>query len=157
MYANENYQQNRDQLRSRLISCCLPLLALFILMLVSFFLRWPEALTTLLSILTFSAAILLYGMYISPVIAYGKHIHHALNGHTRKLQGVFVSMEEEAVTRDGVSYYPFIINVGDKGEEEDDRLFYMDANMPRPAWKEGEKLEITSYDNRVTAWVITER
>jgi len=29
--------------------------------------------------------------------------------------------------------------------------------MPRPAWKEGEKLEITSYDNRVTAWVITER
>ena len=154
MYTNESYQQNRAQLRARLYACGLPLLALFVLMLVSFFVRWPEAVTTLLCIIMFSAGILLYGMLISPVIAYGKHIYHALNGRTRKLQGVFVSMEEEAVGRDGVNFYPFIVNVGDKGDEEDDRLFYMDANLPRPDWKVGEKLEVTSYDNRVTAWEI---
>lgn len=152
MYTNESYQQNRAQLRTRLWVCGLPVLALITLMLVSFFLRWPEALTVALSILGFGSGVLLYGMFISPVIAYGKHVHHALNGRTRSLQGVFVSMEEAPVGRDGVQFYPFVINVGDKGEEEDDRLFYMDANMPRPDWRVGEMLEITSYDNRVTAW-----
>ena len=152
MYTNESYQQNRDQLRTRLLACGLPVLALIILMIVSFCLRWPEALTVAFSIIAFGGAILLYGMLISPVIAYGKHVHHALNGRTRSLQGVFVNMEEAPVGRDGVQFYPFVINVGDKGEEEDDRLFYMDANLPRPQWQVGEKLEITSYDNRVTAW-----
>ena len=152
MYTNESYQQNRAQLRNRFIACGLPVLALFSLMLVSFVVRWAEALTVILSILTFGAGILLYGMFISPVIAYGKHLHHALNGRTRKLQGKFVMMEEEAVGRDGVMFYPFTVNVGDKGLEEDDRLFYMDANLPHPEWKEGDKLEITSFDNRVVAW-----
>ena len=154
MYTNESYQQNRDQLRSRTIACGLPLLALFILMLVSFFLRWPEAVTVILCVLACSGAILLNGMLLSPIRAYGKHIAHALNGRTRQLQGVFVSMEDEAVGRDGVMFYPFVINVGDKGEEEDDRLYYMDANLPRPEWKQGDMLEITSYDNRVTSWKI---
>ena len=152
MYTNESYQQNRAQLKTRSLACGLPLLVLFAMMLVSFFLRWPEALTVALSIVVFGCAILFYGMLISPVRAYGKHIRHALNGRTRKLQGAFVSMEEEAVGRDGVMFYPFVVNVGDMEDEADDRLYYMDANLPRPEWQKGDKLEITSYDNRVTAW-----
>ena len=154
MYTNESYQQNRAQLRNRFFACGLPVLALFILMLVSFFMRWAEALTVILSILTFGLGVLLYGMFITPVVAYGKHLYHALNGRTRKLQGKFVMMEEEAVGRDGVMFYPFTVNVGDKGLEEDDRLFYMDANLPHPEWNVGDKLEITSFDNRVVAWEI---
>ena len=42
--------------------------------------------------------------------------------------------------------------VGDMENPEDDRLFYYDANLPRPGWQKGEGLTLTSYDNRVVAW-----
>ena len=51
-----------------------------------------------------------------------------------------------------MDFYPVTLNVGDQGREEDDRLFYMDANLPRPDWQAGETLTLTFYDNRVTAW-----
>lgn len=152
MYTTQSYQENRAQLRSRLMKIGLPVLVLFVLMFVSFALRWPEAVTVILSIIAFGLAIFCYSMFISPVRAYGKHIDHALNGRTRQLTGTFLHMEEETVTRDGVSFYPFTISVGDKNEEVNHRLFYMDANLPRPDWKEDDELTITSYDNRVTAW-----
>ena len=58
-------------------------------------------------------------MLISPLLAYGKHVDHALNGRTRDTEGLFVSMEEECVGRDGVEFYPMTINVGDKNAEKD--------------------------------------
>lgn len=152
MYSQKSYQENRQQLKSRLLFVCLPVLALFVLMLVSFFLRWPEAVTVVLSVVTFGLSIFCYSMFISPIRAYGKHIDHALNGRTRQITGSFLVMEEETVWRDGVRFYAFMISVGDKKEEENHRLFYMDANFPRPEWKEDDLLLITSYDNRVTAW-----
>lgn len=152
MYTKESYQQNRAQLKSRALACGIPSFLLFVLMFVSFIIRWPEALTVLLSVLAFGSAIFAYSLFISPVRAYGKHIDHALNGRTRQITGSFLEMEENAVWREGVQFYPFTISVGDKKEEESHRLFYMDANFPRPEWKEDDMLHITSYDNRVTAW-----
>ena len=121
-------------------------------MLVSFFVRWPEAVTVILTIAAFGSAVFIYGMLISPLLAYKKHIDHALNGRTRQNTGTFLHMEEESVWRDGVQFYPFMISVGDKKEEGNHRLFYMDANFPRPQWKEDDLITLTSYDNRVTAW-----
>ncbi len=152
MYTQKSYQENRQQLKTRLLAIGLPVTALFVLMLVSFFVRWPEALTVALTILSFGAAIFCFSMFISPLRAYGKHIDHALNGRTREITGSFLEMEETTVWREGVQFYPFTISVGDKKEEENHRLFYMDANFPRPDWKEDDMLHITSYDNRVTAW-----
>ena len=156
MYQPSDYQENRDQLRSRLITAGAPAAALLALLLISFFLRWPEKLTVALSVLLCSEIIFCYSMLISPVIAYGRHLDHALNGRVRDAEGVFVGMEDQAVLREGLYFYPMTINVGDKGLEKDNRLFYYDANMPRPDWQEGERLVITSYDNRVTAWKRTE-
>lgn len=152
MYTQKSYQENRQQMKTRLLIIGLPVTALFVLMLVSFFMRWPEALTVALSILSFGIAIFCFSMFISPLRAYGKHIDHALHGRTREITGSFLEMEESPVWRDGVQFYPFTISVGDKKEEENHRLFYMDANFPRPDWKEDDMLHITSYDNRVTAW-----
>ena len=152
MYQATDYQENRSQLRARLIGVIVPAVALLVLFFAAFILRWHEAVAS--ASLCLMCAVLIFGvsMLIAPVSAYGKHIEHALNGRTRKLQGTFQSMEDKAVGRDGVMFYPFVVNVGNPEEPEDDRLFYMDANLPRPDWKTGEMLEITSYDNRVTAW-----
>ena len=152
MYTNEIFQDIRKQLRTRLWAIGLPVFVLAVLMLVSFFVRWPQAVTVLFTIAAFSIAVFAYSMFLSPLFAYKKHISHALNGRTRQNTGAFLHMEEEPVWRDGVQFYPFMISVGDKKEEENHRLFYMDANFPRPEWKEDDMLHITSYDNRVTAW-----
>lgn len=152
MYTEKDYQENREQLKTRLIASIVPASIGLILSLVSFLLRWPEAVTMILSIISIGGFLFVYTMFISPVIAYGKHVDHALRGRTRSIEGTFVSMESEAVGRDGVNFYPMTLNVGNLDDEEDDRLFYYDANLPRPDWKAGDKLEITSYDNRVTKW-----
>ena len=152
MYTKESYQKSQQQMKNRLIGCGIPVFVLLALTIVSFSVRLPEAVTVILTIATFSSGVFFYSMFISPVRAYLKHVDHALNGRTRQITGSFLEMEEGAVWRDGVLFYPFTISVGDKKEEENHRLFYMDANFPRVEWKEDDMLLITSYDNRVTAW-----
>ncbi len=152
MYQEKDYLENRAQLRVRLTAVLVPVICLFVLMLVSFFLRWPQAITMARCSVTVGGFICAYCLFIAPVIAYGRHIDHALHGRTRQTEGVFLSMEEESVARDGVDFFAMTANVGQVGNAEDDRLFYFDANLPRPDFREGERLRLTSYDNRVTNW-----
>ena len=152
MYQQNDYDENRQQLRARSLTVGLPMAALLALAVVSFLLRWPQGVTMALCFLVCAVGIFGYTMLISPVRAYGRHIAHALTGRTRQTSGVFVSMDEASVTRENVDFYPVTLNVGDQGREEDDRLFYLDANLPRPDWQAGETLTLTFYDNRVTAW-----
>ena len=152
MYQQKDYDENRQQLRARSLALGIPMAALFVLAVVAFVLRWPQIITMVLCFCVCAIGIFGYTMLISPVRAYGEHIDHALHGRTRQVTGVFVSMEEKPVSRDHLEFFPFTINVGEHGRTEDDRLFYMDANLPRPDWQEGDMLTITSYDNRVTDW-----
>ena len=119
---------------------------------VSFVLRirW---LTIVLSVLQGAFCIFSYGMLLSPVIAYRRHLDEVLHGKVRSTTGVFKEMENQPVMRDGVRYYPMMISVGDMENPEDDRLFYYDANLPRPDWKMGETLTVTAHDKSLGAWV----
>ena len=119
---------------------------------VSFVLRirW---LTIVLSVLLGAFCIFSYGMLLSPVIAYRRHLDEVLHGKVRSTTGVFKEMENQPVMRDGVRYYPMMISVGDMENPEDDRLFYYDANLPRPDWKMGETLTVTAHDKSLGAWV----
>ena len=64
----------------------------------------------------------------------------------------FEEMEEKPVWREGVSYYPMTLNVGNMEEPGDDRLFYFDANLTRPDWQPGERIAVTAHDKAVGAW-----
>ena len=44
------------------------------------------------------------------------------------------------------------LNGGDMESQEDDRLFYYDANLPRPDWKRGEQITVTAHDKALGAW-----
>lgn len=152
MYQPSDYQENRQQLRARLLALGLPAFALLACTIVSFALRWPQYITVGLSILLCGLCVFGYSMILWPVIAYGRHLNHALAGRTRTLHGAFIGMEQDVISREGIALYPMILNVGDKDKDEDDRLFYYDANLPKPPWAEGDHLAITSYDKIVTAW-----
>ena len=152
MYRQKDYDDICAQRRGRLLALCLPFAVLAGLTLVSFFVRWPQAVTMALTIAAGVLFILGWSLFISPLNAYRKHIAHALNGRTSTTRGVFVAMEKDSVEREGLVFWPLTINVGAGIRDDGDRLFYYDAYLQRPDFQPGETLELTAYDNRVTAW-----
>ncbi len=153
LYTPENLADNRAQLRRRLIWLGIPAVILLIGVVVSFIVR-IKLLTMGLTVLLGAFCIFAYGMLLSPVICYGRHLDEALYGRKRESTGKFKEMEEQPVWRDGVLYYPMMINVGDKDAPEDDRLFYFDAYIQRPAWQPGDVLTVSAHDKAVAAWSI---
>ncbi len=151
MYTEQDYQDIRAQLKQRLLALGIPAFLLLAAIIVSFVyrVRW---LTTALSLILGAGCIFSYGLLLAPVIAYKRHLDEVLHGRVRSTTGAFKEMESQTVMRDGVKYYPMMISVGDMEDPEDDRLFYYDANLPRPEWKSGEMLTVTAHDKSLGAW-----
>lgn len=83
--------------------------------------------------LVFGALIIfLWGMKMTPLLSYRKYLKEISSGLTRDVEGVIVTIEEDTSFRDGISFYPVIINIGDLSDEEDERLLYWDAQLARP-------------------------
>ncbi len=151
MYTEQDYKDICDQLKRRWLALGVPALAVLAAVIVSFAfrIRW---LTTTLSLILGAFCIFSYGMLLSPVIAYRRHLDEVLHGRVRSMTGAFKEMEAQPVMRDGVKYYPLMLSAGDMENPEDDRLFYYDANLPRPDWKTGEMLKVTAHDKALGAW-----
>ncbi|MDO5328099.1 MAG: hypothetical protein Q4G00_15500 [Clostridia bacterium] len=152
MYTEQDYTEIRGQIRRRSLALGIPAVVLLAGVIVSFVFR-IKWLTMGLSVLLGAFCIFGYGMLLYPVTAYGRHLDEVLHGRVRSTTGAFKEMEEQAVLREGVRYYPMMISVGDMENPEDDRLFYYDANLPRPDWKVGEMLTVTAHDKALGAWV----
>lgn len=151
MYTEQDYADIRAQVKKRAILLSLPCLAMLAGVIAAFIYR-QKLLTMGLTILLGAFMIFSYGLLLYPVIAYGRHLDEVLHGRVRQLTGAFKEMEEGAVVRDGVQYYPMTLNVGDMESQEDDRLFYYDANLPRPDWKRGEQITVTAHDKALGTW-----
>ena len=151
MYTEQDYTDIRAQLKKRWLALGIPAAVLLAAVIASFVfrIRW---LTMTLSVILGAFCIFSYGMLLSPVIAYSRHLDEVLHGRVRSATGAFKEMEAQPVMRDGVKYYPMMISVGDMENPEDDRLFYYDANLPRPDWKAGEMLTLTAHDKSLGAW-----
>ena len=152
VYRQEDYADISAQLKKRWIAVATPAALLLVCVGISFGLRWPQTVTALLTIAAIFLFIFCFAMFISPVIAYRRHIDHALHGKTHDTEGVFVEMEPDAVVREGLRLYPMTINVGAGIRDDGDRLFYFDANLPLPAWQIGESITVTAHDKAIGAW-----
>ncbi len=89
----------------------------------------------------------LWSFKVSPWISYNRYLREMKNGRKRDTECDFVSFETETRMRDGVEVHELIVKVGE--EEEDERLFYWDADKKNPEFHEGDRLLITSYGNYV--------
>lgn len=154
MYTEQDYQDIRGQIARRSAALGVPALLMLAGVIVSFVFR-VKWLTIALTILLGGFAIFTYGLLLYPVIAYGRHLDEVLHGRVRTLTGAFKEMDEGTVVREGVTYHPMLLSVGDMDSPEGDRLFYFDANLPRPDWQRGEKLTIVSHDKAVGRWERT--
>ncbi len=151
MYTSDDYQDIRQQKNKRLILFIVPAVLLLAGVVVSFIFR-IKYLTMALTVVLGAYCIFCYELLVAPVAAYEKHIADALHGRTRSLTGAFKEIDSASVVRDGVRYYPLLLNVGDMDSPEDDRLFYYDCNLPLPDWKKGDLLTVTAHDKAMTAW-----
>ena len=151
MYTEQDYSDICAQIKQRRLLLSIPAALLLAGVIVSFVfrVRW---LTMALSLALGAGLIFGYGMLVSPLTAYRRHLNDVLHGRTRTTTGAFKEMEEGTVDRDGVKYYPMMLNVGNMDDPEDDRLFYYDANLPRPDWKPGDMLTVTAHDKSLGAW-----
>ncbi len=151
LYTEQDYSDIRGQIKRRELALGIPAVLMLAGIIVSFVfrVRW---LTISLSLILGIWCIFGYGMLLYPVIAYGRHLDEVLHGRVRSATGAFKEMESQAVMRDGVKYYPMMISVGDMENPEDDRLFYYDANLPRPDWEVGDMITVTAHDKALGAW-----
>lgn len=151
MYDKNDLSKARRSARNALLLMLLPAIPLLGGVVWSFIVR-VKWLTMLLSMLTGCWIVFIYHMVLVPRRAYLEHIESAMGRSQKEFEGRYTRMEETPVERNNVMYYAFYLNVGEKQDPEDDRLFYYDALKPLPGWKAGDRLHISSYDKFVSSY-----
>lgn len=158
MYTEQDLLDNRSQMKRRLLLLAIPVLLCIIGIVITFIVRTKdfsmEWLTILLTIVGGVIVLFCYSMFIGPVRAYGKHIQNMLSGRKREAEGYLISFDRDTVWRDGVEYHPLMVNIGERNDEEDNRLFYYDANRPLPAFDLGDRVHVVAHDKAVSAFRV---
>lgn len=158
MYTEADRVEAKRQLSRRRLLVYLPCgvalavtIALFVI-LQQRRLDWSWALAAGLTILFGSLLIFFCGVYVRPMALYSKHIGYMLDGRKRETTGIFKSFDD-AEDRDGLECHAMLLNVGDRDDPEDDRLFYYDAFKPKPDVALGERVTVFSNDKMVAGLI----
>lgn len=154
MYTQQDLNAINQQLKKRLLLLMIPIVLLLAPFLSGIILHLNRQ--TQFQWLTYVSGVLLGivllfcdGLFISPLRAYRRHLKNMLFGRTREMTCYFKSIDETVCIRDNVAYYPMIASENDLGDEEDDRLFYLDTLIPLPELSVGDKINITSHDKSI--------
>lgn len=83
-----------------------------------------------------------------PYVRYARFLRDVDEGLSHAMDAEYVSTSTEPRMNNGVLFYDFFVRVGP--EDEDERLFYFDADKPLPSIQPGQALHITSFGNYVT-------
>lgn len=128
------------------------LLALAIAAFVFYRLRHNESgwiVSAIFTILGGGYTIFFYGVYLGPMRKYKKHVDYMLDGRKRVTEGILKEISQTVQDREGVDCYSVVINVGEKGDPEDDRQFYLDAYKSMADYQAGERVRIESNDRMI--------
>ena len=108
-------------------------------------------LTSFLVLLGGGYLLLAYGVYLRPALIYRTNLRYLLAGRKRSTTGYLKEISEDVFDRDGMEVYSMLINVGEKNDPEDDRLFYYDIYKPSPEMPVGTRVTVTSNDRLVAS------
>ena len=157
MYTREDMKDIKQMLRKRWAVAAIPavlVLAAAIAVFVYGQLNRSANLWKLTSVLTILGGgyfLFFYGVSVRPALIYRKHLTYMMDGRKRVTTGVFKSFSEDICDRDGLECHAMMVNIGEKDDPEDDRLFYYDAYKPRPAFELGERITVMSNDKMVSS------
>ena len=157
MYTRQDQQQAARQAKQRTLIAFIPAAVVFALAVILFIVgrmnrseqMWKV--TAALTVLAGAYATFFYGVYAKPMRDYRNHINYMLDGRLRETTGYLIDFSENPSERNGIECRAIMLNVGEKDDREDDRLFYYDAKkLPLP-FEMGTKVTVTSNDMLVSA------
>ena len=157
MYSEKDLQAINQQVRRRWLLTLGPsgaLLAVAIIIFVYGQLNRSPSLWRLTSFLTLVGGgylLFFFGVSVRPALIYRRNLRYLLNGRKRVTTGYLTEFSEDVTDRDGMECYAMMINVGQRRDPEDDRLFYFDAYKPRPDIPLGTLVTVTSNDKLVAS------
>lgn len=157
MYTEQDWKDINAMLRKRWLITAVPaviLLAAAIWVFVYGRMQRSDSIWKITSLLTIVGGgyfLFFYGVYVRPAAIYRKHLTYMMQGRMRVTTGVFKSFSEDVYDREGLECHAMLVNIGEKNDPEDDRLFYYDAYKPAPAFELGEKITVKSNDKMVSS------
>ena len=151
MYNEAYFAKIKKQTRIR-VYLGLALIAVFLAGVIVFTVLRMQVPQLVVAGVGFIVVYFLWYFKISPWTRYNRFMKELRSGRTRT--GVFNYEEISSETRmyDGVEVWDVQMNEGDA--EEDKRLFVFDADMPKPVFKAGDKVEIISFGRFVTEYKV---
>lgn len=105
--------------------------------------------TALITIVGGAYFLFFYEVYLRPVSQYRKHVEIMLNGRKRETLGILKERNDEVSDHDGMDCSSLTVNVGQRNDPEDDRLFYLDAQKTMPPIEVGTRVCVLSNDRMV--------
>ena len=157
MFSEKDWQEINKLLKKRWLVTLIPaglILAAAITIFVYGQLNRSEhlwKLTSFLVLLGGGYLLLAYGVYLRPALIYRTNLRYLLAGRKRTTTGYLKEISEDVFDRDGMEVYSMLINVGEKNDPEDDRLFYYDIYKPAPEMPVGTRVTVTSNDRLVAS------
>ena len=157
MYTQEDWNDINAMLKKRWLMAAAPAAVVFAAAVAVFVigrLHRSDSMWMLTSFLTMIAGgyfLFFYGVSVRPASIYRRHLSFMLNGRKRVTTGVFKSFSEDVSDREGLECHAMLVNIGDKNDPEDDRLFYYDAYKPAPVFELGERITVESNDKMVSS------
>ena len=107
--------------------------------------------SALFTILGGAYCIFFYGVYLGPLRKYKKHLDYMFDGRKRVTDGILKEISETLLDRDGIDCYSVMINIGEKDDPEDERLFYLDAYKSMSDFHIGDRVKIESNDRMIAS------
>jgi len=157
MYSDKDWEEINADLKKRWLNALVPsgiVLCAAIAIFVYGQLSRNEylwMLTSALTILGGGYLLFFYGNSVRPALIYRRNLRYLLNGRKRVTTGIFKEFSEDVTDRDGMEVYAMLLNVGEKNDPEDDRLFYYDAYKPLPTMPIGTRVTVHSNDKLVSS------
>lgn len=156
MYTDEELKEVSSRLKKRWLVAGIPC-GLILAAAVALFVIGQQSrsesmwiVTAALTVLGGGLFLFLYGVYVRPMSLYRRHIDTMLNGRKRETTGLYKSFSDDVKDREGLDCHAMFINVGDKDDEADDRLFYYDTHKEKPAIPFGTRVTVISNDKMVS-------
>ncbi|MBQ1255810.1 MAG: hypothetical protein IIX93_00850 [Clostridia bacterium] len=146
MYTEKDFLHANKQKKIRVTLFAFMAAAFLALMFVFNTMR-IQPLSIFTAVAGFMVSYFIWSFKVSPWVKYDKHLKEVRTGQKRETACEIMYFTDETRLVDGVEVHELVARVGK--EEEDERLYYWDADKKRPDLKEGDKVSIVSYGNFV--------
>jgi hypothetical protein len=156
LYSQADRAGVQKQLRKRWMVSALPSGVLFVAAIVVFAIcqsnrqDWGWVFACAATIVSGAYFLFFYGVYLRPMWLYARHVNYMLEGRMRETTGILTEVADEPTDKDGLDWYAIMVNIGDKGDPEDDRLLYYDALRGRPEIPLGTRVTVLSNDKMIS-------